>query len=140
MFDFMDTWSWSGDVICLNCHTPHLCNIFLTNIMLLGNQFHELGYSSISIHVVPWARMQIQEQEWTSITLDTVPWSRLSSSSLHAFQRACMQFHELSSSYICLHAVPWAWMQFHWVPQSSILLCLSSSQELCSACLSITIH
>ena len=48
MFNFMDTWSWSGDVICLICHTPHLCANFLTNIMLLGTcgmtswEFHRL--------------------------------------------------------------------------------------------------
>ena len=36
MFDFMDAWSWFCDVIRLICHTPHLCAIFLTNIMLLG--------------------------------------------------------------------------------------------------------
>ena len=36
MFDFMDIRSWSCDVIRLICHTPHICTIFLTNIMLLG--------------------------------------------------------------------------------------------------------
>ena len=35
MFDLVDNGSWSRDVMGLICHTPHLCTIFLTNILLL---------------------------------------------------------------------------------------------------------
>ena len=31
----VDNGSWSGDVMGLICHTPHLCAIFLTNILIL---------------------------------------------------------------------------------------------------------
>ena len=33
MIDFVETWSRSCDVIHLICHNPHLCTIFLTNII-----------------------------------------------------------------------------------------------------------
>ena len=52
--------------------------------------------------------------------------------SLHAVTWACMQFPELACSSLSLHEVPWACMQFHELVCSSFL-CLSSSQEFCSA-------
>ena len=63
------------------------------------------------------------------------PWAFLLYLSLHAVPWACMKFHELTWSSMGLHAVSWAFMQFHELEYSSFL-CLSSSQEFCSACFS----
>ena len=91
------------------------------------------------------ACIQFQEQECSSMNLHTVPWAFM---------------HELESSYISLHPVTWIWIQFrgHVSPNvlpcsflnlyevpcacmqfhelvHSFFICLSSSQEFCSACL-----
>ena len=55
------------------------------------------------------------------------------SMSLYAVPWAYMKFHELAWSSMSWHEVPWAGMQFHELVCSSFL-CLSSSQEFCSAC------
>ena len=53
--------------------------------------------------------------------------------SLHAITWYCMQLHDLACSSLSLHAVPWSFMNFNELTCSSFL-CLSSSQEFCSAC------
>ena len=57
MFDLVDNGSWSGDVMGLICHTPHLCGIFLTNILIL-------------CPCVP-ARVQLTQLKLNSLELDS---------------------------------------------------------------------
>ena len=74
--------------------------------------------------------MQLPKHAWSYISLHAGPWACMRHSmSLH------VQFPELTWSSMSLYEVPWACMQFHELVCSSFL-CLSSSQEFRSACLS----